>query len=102
MDLNEFQKLFLSIILGSIMLFLLTAFMLILTSCSQLNDYLGLKDDNIYEEVIEGVIKFETGVDIDLTPSSKEVGHNPTSLNILLSSFRSNFEPRFYLILASF
>jgi hypothetical protein len=40
--------------------------------CSYVNKKLGLKDDNIAEEIIEEVIKKETGLSIDLTPESKE------------------------------
>lgn len=43
-----------------------------LSGCSYLNEYLGLEDDNIYEESVEGAIKYKTGFDLDLTPRSKE------------------------------
>ena len=43
-----------------------------LSGCHQINEKLGLKDDNLGEELIETAIKIETGVDIDLTPDSKE------------------------------
>lgn len=51
---------------------LVFASLISLYSCSQINGYLGLKDDNVYEEIIEAAIKIETGIDIDLTPESKE------------------------------
>lgn len=51
------------LILGMTLLFL---------SCSEINKKLGLPDDNLAEEVIEDVIKEETGVDVDLTPDSPE------------------------------
>ena len=39
-------------------------------SCTAINRYLGLPDDNIIEEVVEGavedVIKDELGIDVDL------------------------------------
>lgn len=40
---------------------------------------LRLKDDNIIEETIEQVIKDQTGVDIDLTPSTPEDHSQPVS-----------------------
>lgn len=43
-----------------------------LPSCSDLNRKLGLSDDNLMEEVIEDVIREETGQDVDLTPDSPE------------------------------
>lgn len=45
---------------------------LLLPSCSYINQKMGLQDDNLGEEVIEAVIKTETGLDIDLTPASPE------------------------------
>lgn len=45
---------------------------LLLPSCSQINEKLGLPDDNLGEEVIENVIKEEVGVIVDLTPASPE------------------------------
>jgi len=39
-----------------------------LGACSYINKNLGLEDDNIIEEVFEGVIKHETGIDVDLSP----------------------------------
>ncbi len=32
----------------------------------------GLEDDNIGEEIVEGVIQSKTGLDVDLTPLSPE------------------------------
>jgi len=43
-----------------------------LHSCSNINEKLGLSDDNLGEEVIEDVIKEEVGVDVDLTPATPE------------------------------
>ena len=43
----------------------------IMGACSYLNHSLGLKDDNLGEQIIEEVIQSEFGVDIDLTPSDK-------------------------------
>ena len=37
-------------------------------ACSIINDWTGLKDDNVIEEAIEDVIEHQTGIDIDLTP----------------------------------
>ena len=43
-----------------------------LCSCSSLNEEVGLKDDNLLEETVEAVIKEETGLEVDLTPSTPE------------------------------
>ena len=40
-----------------------------------------MKHDNPVEEVCETVIKNETGVDLDLTPSSPEVGADKIALD---------------------
>lgn len=45
---------------------------LLLHSCSQINERIGLPDDNVVEEVVEDVIKGRTGKDIDLTPTNEE------------------------------
>lgn len=41
---------------------------LLLPSCSDLNEKVGVPDDNIVEEIIEFIIEDNTGVDVDLTP----------------------------------
>ena len=43
-------------------------FVLYLGGCAYLNKRLSLENDNEYEQAIEGFIKLNTGVDIDLTP----------------------------------
>lgn len=40
--------------------------------CAYINHWCGLKDDNIVEESLEDVIEHETGISIDLTPSTPE------------------------------
>lgn len=45
---------------------------LLLSSCSYINSSLGLSDDNLGEELIELGLKSQTGIDVDLTPSSPE------------------------------
>lgn len=40
--------------------------------CEPVNAYFGLQDDNFAEEAIEAGIRYETGLDLDLTPSSPE------------------------------
>jgi len=40
--------------------------------CSQLNKKAGLDDDHIFEEILEHHIEEQTGLDVDLSPSSKE------------------------------
>ena len=44
----------------------------LLGGCTALNKKLGLADDNIIEEAIENKIKDTTGLDLDLSPESKE------------------------------
>jgi hypothetical protein len=46
--------------------------LLFLVGCEAFNEKFGVKDDNIVEEILEDVIKKETGIDMDLTPSSEE------------------------------
>lgn len=43
-------------------------------ACTYLNRQFGLKPDNMIEESVEAVLEHHTGVDIDLSPSSKENG----------------------------
>lgn len=51
---------------------LLIGAILLLPSCSDINRKLGLSDDNLMEEVMEDIIREETGQDVDLTPNSPE------------------------------
>lgn len=44
----------------------------LVASCSSINRYVGLPDDNIVEETAEFAIEEKTGLDIDLTPESPE------------------------------
>lgn len=53
-------------------IFLIISLASFLTSCGYINQKLGLKDDNIGEELIEQVIENQTGINADLTPESKE------------------------------
>lgn len=45
---------------------------LLLSSCSYINSYFGLEDDNLAEEATEALIDWKTGIDVDLTPSTPE------------------------------
>ena len=45
---------------------------LMVGGCSYINKKLKLRDDNFGEEIIEGVIESQLGVDVDLTPESPE------------------------------
>lgn len=45
---------------------------LFLVSCEPVFNYVGLGDDSLPEEMIEAAIKYKTGADIDLTPTSAE------------------------------
>ena len=58
------------------MIKLLAALSFLLTGCA------GYKynDDNIVEEAIELGIKYETGADIDLSPSTPETGFSPKAI----------------------
>ena len=38
----------------------------------KINQYFGVPDDNLIEQDIEKIIKDESGIDVDLTPNSKE------------------------------
>ena len=44
------------------------AMILCVTSCDQLNKKAGLPNDNLLEEMVEKVIKQESGEEVDLTP----------------------------------
>lgn len=43
------------------------------SACSYLNSRLGLSDDNFIEEILERQIEEKIGIDLDLTPDSKEI-----------------------------
>lgn len=45
---------------------------LLFHSCTQINKEVGLKDDNPIEQAVEGLIKDETGLDVDLSPETPE------------------------------
>lgn len=42
-----------------------------LQSCSLMNQELGLKDDNAFEQAAEKFIKEETGIDVEFTPNEE-------------------------------
>ncbi len=44
----------------------------LLGGCTALNKKFGMADDNIIEEAIENKIEDVTGLDLDLSPESKE------------------------------
>lgn len=46
--------------------------LLISCGCSYINEKINLKDDNDIEEVVEQLIYQKIGLDLDLTPKSKE------------------------------
>lgn len=52
--------------------FALLAISLFLGGCTYLNKKMGLEDDHELEEAFENKIKDELGLEIDLSPSSKE------------------------------
>ena len=58
-----------TMILPPIILFVIA---ISLIGCSYINKSLGKEDDWAGEEFTEEVIKLKTGLDIDLTPDSKE------------------------------
>ena len=47
-------------------------YILTLSSCEPICHYLSIEDDNDTEEEIEAIIERKTGLDIDITPSSRE------------------------------
>lgn len=49
-----------------------TLFILLAMSLSSCVAFKGFKQDALIEEIAEDVIKAETGLDLDLTPNSKE------------------------------
>jgi len=49
---------------------LLSWTLVLVCSCSGINESVGLVDDNIVEQAVELLIENQTGLDIDLTPSS--------------------------------
>lgn len=51
---------------------LLIGMAIVFQACSKINQTLGLKDDNIIEEKVEDAIESKLGLDVDLTPSSRE------------------------------
>lgn len=64
-----------------------------LTSCSAANKQLGLKDDNIAEEVLEEVIESKTGLDLDLTPGTPEKENPPDHLLEAIEDYFLEPEP---------
>lgn len=56
----------------NIAILLMCVTIITVAACSQINQKLGLPDDNLGEELIEAAIKIKTGLDIDLTPDSPE------------------------------
>jgi len=54
------------------LMFVVVAIMFVTGACSILNKQVGLDDDHPAEELLEEVIKAQTGMDLDLTPESKE------------------------------
>ena len=58
------------IIMKILLLFIVASSLI--SSCSYINKKAGLEDDHIFEEYIEEHIKDRLGLDIDLTPESKE------------------------------
>ncbi len=54
---------------------LLLSLMILLSGCHAINQKLSLNDENLGEEILEGVIEHEIGLSsgsIDLTPESPE------------------------------
>lgn len=43
-----------------------------LIACTPINQKMGLSDDHLGEELLEEAIKMKTGLNIDLSPSTKE------------------------------
>lgn len=47
-------------------------FLCALAACSAINEKIGLKDDNVFEQAAEDFIKQETGIEIEFTPDNEE------------------------------
>lgn len=45
-----------------------------LSGCESVNKFMGFQNDNIVENLTEDLIEYETGRQIDLTPSDKDEG----------------------------
>lgn len=63
------------VIFFAILLFAASLLALCVIGCNPveaLYDRYHIQDDNVVEEMIEAGVKYETGVDIDLTPRSEE------------------------------
>lgn len=52
--------------------FCIFAVAILLNACSSINKSIGLSDDNMIEEFVEAQIENQTGLDIDLSPSTPE------------------------------
>jgi len=67
-------KLVISFITNRILtvLFIIFAIWIATQTWSSFNEFFGVKDDNIVEEMIEAAIKKETGILVDLTPDTPE------------------------------
>lgn len=50
---------------------LMVSSVLLVNSCSELNQKVGLKDDNDIENKIEELIEDQTGVRVDFTPNEE-------------------------------
>lgn len=57
--------------MGTLDTFFLSIFVMacLLGGCHLTNRALGLKDDNVIEELIEDVIESQTGINLDFTPN---------------------------------
>jgi len=60
----KFHFISISLVVGTL------GFLFFLDSCTHFN--FEYHPDNIVEEILEGIIKEKTGVDVDLTPSTPE------------------------------
>lgn len=49
-------------------------FMVLTSSCEPVNHYFGLENDNLIENELEDAIQYETGAQIDLSPSDPNDG----------------------------
>lgn len=69
---NEEDDIRLRLIMGIIFGALVAAFVLLSVSCTPIRNFLFPYDDCLLEELVEAQIEKHVGVDIDLTPTSKE------------------------------
>lgn len=70
MKMNEEYQFWMEVMKISVLI--LVGLLIYLNSCTNLNQRVGLENDNPVEEIAEQVIENYTGWDVDLTPEDPE------------------------------